>query len=215
MSWTIFEKSISFDRWQPDPGNVNQSRTSRNGGISGITIDALNLIEYHTGAVFKYYFPCRRSDVRETGHCDTQLARMANASLAMLDSGLSEEQSDFFGGGRKLCGEEYKCLSAGAHKISESMLLRYYLTQPLMMTGYRLVTLSNPVEPSTFDWASPYDYLVWLFIAVEILLCGAAIFLVEFQADNDSLSLNPLQRFWDTIYYSLTLIVVSMPVRKR
>lgn len=147
--------------------------------------------------------------MRETGKCDAQLARMANASLAMLNSGLSEEQSDFYGGGRVLCGAEYKCLSAGAHKISESMLLRYYLTQPIMMTGYRLVTLSNPVEPSTFDWASPFDYLVWITIALEILICGTAIFLVEFQADNDSLAVNPLRRLWDTIYYSLTLVLVS------
>lgn len=193
-----------------DPGNANQTRTSRNGGVSGITIDVLNLIEYHTGASFQYYYPCRRSDVRETGKCDAQLVRMANASLAMLDSGLRDEQSDFFGGGRALCGAQYKCISAGAHKISEGLLLRYFLTQPMMMTGYRLVTLSKPVEPSLFDWASPFDYLVWIFVAAEILICGLSIYLVEFQADNDSLSINPLKRLWDTMYYSLTLVLVSL-----
>jgi hypothetical protein len=139
-----FVRLTDFEAVEGDPGNVNQTRTARNGGISGITIDFLSLVEYHTGAHFRYYYPCRKLDLQLTGKCDAELVRRANASLAMLDSGISDEESVFVGGGRTLCGSSNKCFSAGAHKISEALLINYYLTQPFMMTGYRLATLAVP-----------------------------------------------------------------------
>ena len=192
---------------QGDPGNVNQTRTPRNGGLSGITIEFLSLVEYHTGAIFQYYYPCLKSDLQLNGICNAELVRMPNESLALLDSGLSEEVSQYVGGGRYLCGPRYQCFSAGAHKISEGLLIRYFLTQPIMMTGYRLVTLAVPDSPTIFSWASPFTYGVWLVIAVEIIVCGLAIFIVEFNADNDSLATNNLMRMWDTIYFSMTIVL--------
>lgn len=127
-----------------DPGNANQTRTHRNGGISGITVDFLKLVEDHTGATFHYYYPCRKLDLRITGKCDAELARRANESLAMLKGGLTAEESEYVGGGSALCGSSNKCFSAGAHKISEALLINFYLTQPIMMTGYRLATLATP-----------------------------------------------------------------------
>lgn len=127
-----------------DPGNANQTRTSRNGGVSGITIDFLSLVEDLTGANFHYYYPCRKLDLRITGKCDAELARQANESLAMLRGGLSAEESEYIGGGIALCGSSNKCFSAGAHKISEALLINFHLTQPIMMTGYRLATLATP-----------------------------------------------------------------------
>ena len=153
----------------------------------GITIDFLNRVEYHTGASFHYYFPCRRVEYRLTGRCNGAYVRMANESIAMLASGASDEESDYIGGGRKLCGSTNKCLSAGAHKISEGLLTHHHLTQPVMMTGYRVATLAVPVAPTTFDWASPFNYRVWLVIALEIFVCGVAIFVAEYQADNTAL----------------------------
>ena len=139
-----FVRLEDFEALNGDPGNVNQTRTPRNGGISGITIDFLSLVEYHTGANFNYYYPCRTLDFELTGKCDASLVRRANESLLMLNSGISEEVSEFFGGGIGLCGNEINCLSAGAHKISEGLLIKHFLTQPIMMTGYRLVTLAVP-----------------------------------------------------------------------
>ena len=190
-----------------DPGNVNQTRTSRNGGISGIVIDFLDRVEYYADATFRYYYPCRRLDVLRTGKCDAALASMSNESIKMLASGLSDETSDFMGGGKELCGDSMKCFSAGAHKISEAALQNYHVTQPFMMTGYRLVTLAEPIRPGLFDWASPFDYGVWIIIGVEILACSVAIFMVEFRADNESFATKLLLRIWDAIYYSATILL--------
>ena len=196
---------------QGDPGNVNQTRTSRNGGLSGIVVDVLDLIEYHTEAHFKYYFPCRKTDVSQTGKCNAALARMANESIEMLRGGSgTDEASEYFGGGSALCGGNGKCFSAGAHKIQEDLMLRYHLTQPLLMTGYRLVTLATPDKPTIFEWASPFDTNVWITLCVEAFVCGLAIFVVEYRADNEFFSTNPLLRLWESMYFSVTMLL-SVP----
>jgi len=112
-----------------------------------------------------------------------------------------------------------------------------------------------------FDWASPFDYVVWIVIGFEIMIvralphayihawvlvfvlvcvkslpqsrppsfchgprkcllrrlrtekslrteqCGFAIYLVEYQADNDAFPTNPLTRLFVTMYYSFTIVL--------
>lgn len=189
-----------------DPGNVNQTRTPHNGGLTGITVEFLSLVEYHTGAIFKYYYPCRQQDRKITGKCNAEKVRKDSEALSMLGS---DSESTFFGGNAlTLCGgNNTGCFSAGAHRISESLLIRYSLTQPILMTGYRLITLAVPDEPKLFDWALPFDWIVWIIIGAEILFCGVAIFIIEYKAKNPTLSSTPIMRLWDSVYFSTSIIL--------
>ena len=93
--------------------------------------------------------------------------------------------------------------------------------------------------PTLFEWASPFDFVVWIVIGFEILIvrafatmhaclgrlcvfprvpreltnrraneqCAVAIYAVEYRADNDCFATNPLERLWDTMYYSMTILL--------
>lgn len=49
---------IADEKGLVDPGNVNQTRTSANGDIAGLTIELLEEVASQLDIELKYYFPC-------------------------------------------------------------------------------------------------------------------------------------------------------------
>lgn len=53
-----------------DGGNANGTRTAENLGITGLTIDILELIGDQLGCKFNYIYPCRKSTLAASGLCE-------------------------------------------------------------------------------------------------------------------------------------------------
>jgi len=187
-----------------DPGNRNQTRTPENGGISGITIDFLGQLSDEMGVKFKYYYPCTTQGWTANATCDKQVAASSASALEMLSS----VDDTYLVKGSDLCADANKCLSAGAHKISEKLLDKYFPTQvclpldlcpppstrdalalsrlsgvvrplfaaqPYMEKGFRLVVMSQEVEPIFMSWAGPFTYQLWVVVIAEVRVHHATL----------------------------------------
>mmetsp|Transcript_3247 Transcript_3247/g.7708 ORF Transcript_3247/g.7708 Transcript_3247/m.7708 type:complete len:709 (+) Transcript_3247:213-2339(+) len=194
------------DALDGDPGNVMQTRTIENGGLSGLTIDFLALVEEVMGMKFNFYYPCETIFYQDNGFCNDNTLRSAEAAKGMLDV-MGANSTLFYGGGTGLCGPEFLCLSAGGHKISEDLLLRYFVSQPYMEKGFRMVVKTETPEPDFMSWAQPFDFRLWILVVVEIGIVGVAFMFVEGYGTNEMLSTNPIGLIFDTFYWSLTLIL--------
>jgi hypothetical protein len=69
-----------------DPGNALQTRTPKNGQLTGITISLLSKFEDETGAVFRYFYPCRKAKYDAKTGCNDADLRSKDAALEMMDS---------------------------------------------------------------------------------------------------------------------------------
>ena len=69
-----------------DPGNGLQTRTPKNGQLAGITISLLSKFEDETGAVFRYFYPCRKEKYDAKTGCNDAELRSKDAALEMMDS---------------------------------------------------------------------------------------------------------------------------------
>jgi len=180
-----------------DPGNVNQTRKVSNGGVRGLTIDALEEMAEILGCELRYIYPCRAQHYTATGLCD---AGSSADALAMLDPVTAAE---FLGG--HLCADG-RCFSGGAHKTSDQLLLNYRTSQHYLAGGFELVALESLPKPVLNTWANPFEFSLWILLAVEVVIVGIILYGVEF-GFNPDMPKQHVPAILESIYWAFSTIM--------
>lgn len=187
-----------------DPGNVNQTRTPDNGGITGFAIDMLEEIAQQLEVRFKYYYPCQVTSYLQ--NAKTCLFVTSTEALLMLDDVAG---STYFGTGPGFCQAD-RCFVAGAPKISEQTVRKYDVTMPFMEKGFGLAVRAGQPNPVFMSWANPFQWQLWMLVVAEIVVCAICFMIVEGYGTNEALwsfSGFGLAQFYDSMYWAITIML--------
>jgi ABC-type amino acid transport substrate-binding protein len=171
------------------------NRSNGNDRFSGITIDILNLIalKLECSLVFEL--------------ADPKELESLNAPLKAI------------GGYSNVGDRHWADIGAGAIPITANRSLQVHFTQPYYDTGFVVVVKRPQKVFSIWSLLRPFANEVWALVAVEILICGLCLCIMEgpsfFRGQESDVASGILPGLADAIYWSCSTFTATMHMAPR